>query len=165
MRSIELTLDDGTDAAVRAEWAALLDAGLPSLATHRGATNRPHVTLAAGEELADTPQLREALAVLPIVVETGGLLLFRAGRGAVVLSRQVVASAALLNLHRAVHAAITGAVELTLPGKWTPHITLARRLAPDRLAPALAVLPESRPVALTGGRLWDGVEKTVVPLS
>ena len=36
VQSIELLLDDDGDAALRASWAALADAGLPSLADHTG---------------------------------------------------------------------------------------------------------------------------------
>jgi hypothetical protein len=43
--SIELLFDDATEAAVRRDWTALAQAGLPSQGQHRSPTNRPHVTL------------------------------------------------------------------------------------------------------------------------
>jgi hypothetical protein len=45
LHSVEPLLDAATDAAVRLEWTTLAEAGLPSLATHRGSGNAPHVTL------------------------------------------------------------------------------------------------------------------------
>lgn len=55
MRSIELVFDDDTESAIRADWVRLAEAGLPSLASHTGASNRPHLTLAAGAELLVQP--------------------------------------------------------------------------------------------------------------
>mgnify|MGYP000157915916 CR=1 FL=1 len=48
VQSAELLLDSGLDTAVRREWAALSDAGLPSQNRHRGESNRPHITVSVG---------------------------------------------------------------------------------------------------------------------
>lgn len=165
MRSIELTLGDEADAAVRADWTTLAAAGLRSLAHHVGPSNRPHITLAAGEELADSVALRSALQAIPIPVRFGGFVVFGVGRRGFVLARHVVASAELLALHRAVHDAAPGAVELTLPGRWTPHVTLARRVSADELAHALPLLGPLPPAAAMAARLWDGVTKELTPLT
>ena len=45
VHALDVTFDRLTDDRVRAEWQALRDAGLPSLARHTGASNRPHLTL------------------------------------------------------------------------------------------------------------------------
>ncbi|HEV7957795.1 MAG: hypothetical protein JWL94_1295 [Microbacteriaceae bacterium] len=165
MRSIELTFGDDGDAAILADWAELSNAGLESLAHHPGSSNRPHVTLAAGLHLADSPGLRASLAGLPLRVRFGGLVVFGVGRRSFVLARQVVASKKLLALHAAVHEAAPGAVELTLPGHWTPHVTIARRLSAESLALALPLLGALPPAEATAARLWDGMTKQLTPLT
>lgn len=167
MHSLELLLDDATDAAVRTQWRRLLDADLPSQARHTGASNRPHVTLALADDLPVdvVAAVRQAVgASLPLDLRLGGLLVF-AGRRPVV-SRLVVASTALLDLQAAVVAALGD--EAVDPhgqfaaGAWTPHVTLARRLGPDDLGAVLEVAGEEtadlvgRAVEL---RQWDMTAK------
>lgn len=164
MRSIEVTFDAETDAAIRAEWAALSAAGLPSLASHTGSSNRPHLTLAAGAALADSVALRSCFAGLPLRVRFGGLVVFGAGGRRFVLARQVVAAGALLELHRRVHAAAPGAVEQTLPDRWVPHVTLARRLDPAGIGTALTLIGSPTEPVAVAARLWDSVEKSVTAL-
>ena len=173
MRSIELTLDDATDAAVRREWLALQDAGIPSLVRNTSPSNRPHVTLFVAPALRvdDLAAVREAVSSLPMPLTLGATLLFGGHRRGYVLARQVVVTTTLLELHRRVHEAATplaeSVVPLSRPGAWTPHVTLARRLDADSVGPALAAvgaaaLPTG---AAPGARLWDGVAKTVTPLT
>ena len=173
MLSIELTLDDATDASVRAEWRALEDAGIPSLVRNTSPSNRPHVTLfvAPAMRVEDLTAVRDAVSSLPLPLTLGATLLFGGHRRGYVLARQVVVTSALLELHRRVHESATplaeSVVDLSRPDAWTPHVTLARRLRPDDVGPALAAvgaaaLPTgSAPTA----RLWDGVAKTITPLS
>lgn len=170
MRSIELTFDLPTEAAFRAEWAALQEAGLPNLGRHQGASNRPHLTLAAGPALELTDAVRAAFdreaSPLPVELRVSGLVLFRAGPGRFVLARPVVMTRALLELHRTVLGVAPGAVELTQPDRWTPHVTLARRLGADQVGDALAVLGEP-PAAgsCVGARFWNGETKTLTALA
>ena len=164
MRSIELTFDDETEAAIRAEWAALAAAGLPSLSSHTGSSNRPHLTLAVGADLADSVALRSSFTVLPLRIRCGGLVVFGAGGSRFVLARQVVAAGALLDLHRRVHAAAPGAVEQTLPDRWVPHVTLARRLDPAGLGTALTLLGSPPEPVAVAARLWDSAEKSITAL-
>lgn len=164
MRSVELTLDDVSDAAVRQDWLRLSDAGLPSLADHTGATNRPHVTLAAGERLeTEEEALAESMAqVLPLRLEFSGLLLFGGRGGRFVLVRALVVSSELAGLHGEASRHLTGAVSTTLPGRWTPHVTLARRLSPSQVSTALDVVEATSPSATADAcRLWDGQVKVV----
>ncbi|WEO78586.1 2'-5' RNA ligase family protein [Cryobacterium sp. SO2] len=174
MRSIELTFDLATEAAFTAEWAALQDAGLPNLGRHQGASNRPHLTLAAGPalEIKDAlqavfgPDPQRAGAVLPVDLRVSGVVLFRAGSGRFVLARPVVMTRALLELHRAVLELAPGAVELTQPDRWTPHVTLARRLSADQVTEALAVLGEPPAVgSCVAARFWNGETKTLTALA
>ena len=170
MRSIELTLDDTTDAAVRVDWAALATAGVPSLASHKGATNRPHITVAAGPRLELGEGVAEAGRLLPFEVRFGGIILFpngavSGGSARWVLARQVVVSRQLLGFHEAVHEHVAGALEDSMPDGWTPHVTLARRLSFDLAGRALAVLGGLPPGQCVAARLWDGELRTVRELS
>ena len=165
MRSIELLLDDASDAAIRAEWTALADHHLPSLASHTSPSNAPHVTLVAGDalEVADVPL--DALGALPLPLRFGALSLFPAGRGRFVLVRTLVVTAELLALHAAVTAAAADPAPTSLPGAWTPHVTLARRLTPEQLATALPLLA-TPPIdgTLASARFWNGDTATLTPL-
>jgi len=152
MHSLEVLLDPAADAAVRAEWALLSAAGLPSLGEHTGETNAPHVTLLARPALDDEADaaLRElAAATLPLPVELGAPLVFGTGRRGLVLVRSVVPTDRLLGLHRAVHDLVgrgrgsDETVEHTRPDAWTPHVALARRLTPAGVATALEALADA----------------------
>lgn len=170
MRSIELTFDLHTEAAFRAEWSVLQEAGLPNLGRHQGQSNRPHLTLAAGPALEPTGAVRavfdSAAAPLPVELRVSGLVLFRAGPGRFVLARPVVMTLALLELHRRVLERAPGAVELTQPDRWTPHVTLARRLNAEQVGQALAVLGEP-PAAgsCVAARFWNGETKSLTALA
>ncbi len=163
MRSIELVLDQESDAAVRTAWQALVDADLPSLG--RSDTNSPHVTLAAGDGLPvpsgfDVP--------VPMSLRLGGVLLFPAGPDRSVLVRAVVVDPALADFHRAVHRAAPGGVDTSLPGAWSPHVSFARRVRDQDLGAAVAALrgaPLPEVLTVGGVRHWDGVSKTVTPVA
>ena len=168
MRSLELTLDPAGDETARADWRALTEAGLPSLALHTAASNRPHVTLAAGPDLQIDERAAAEItaAVLPLSLSFSGLLLFPGATGRVVLVRAVVLSDGLSALHRELLAVTTGAVPTTLPGGWTPHVTLARRLTPEQVAVALGALAgDVGPVLADACRSWDGDVKEVRDLA
>lgn len=162
---MEVVFDDDADHRVRAQWRALAAAGLPSQARHTGASNRPHITLALTDDITEEVrrQLAAAVAELPVPVMLGGLLLF--GTRRVVLARLAVPSAELLQLQARVLSALDVAVDphgTFGPGRWTPHVTLARRLTADQVARALEALaaptasggPEL-PGRLIRARLWD----------
>lgn len=141
MQALELLLDDDTDAVVREEWAALRDSGLPSQADHTGETNAPHVTVLASDSLPATDDgLATALRpLLPVPVRLGPVIAFP-GRWAV-LARLVIIDSLLLALHDA--AVSTSRAEpspLTAPGRWVPHVTLARGIPLDRVGEALALV-------------------------
>ncbi|MER7490302.1 2'-5' RNA ligase family protein [Streptomyces sp. NPDC126497] len=169
MRTVELLPDTATETYVREVWRVMAAAGLPSLAAHRHPTNRPHVTLATCEDLP--PSAGEELAALldgglPVPFRLDGLLRFDGRTRA--LAWRVTEDAEVLELHRRVWevlAATAGRLNpLHAPGRWIPHVTLARsRRAsahwPDRLLPA--ALREPREAAFTGARSYDSVTRTV----
>ncbi len=164
VHSVELVVDDATDTSIRQQWAALLDADLPSQGRHRGASNRPHITMALADTLdtRDINRLSSAVAVLPLPVTVGGLLIFGGHR--FVLARLAVPSIEVLDLQSELVRALAAPANphgTFSAGRWTPHITLARRLTAEQLAVALMVLADFEPLTgtLTAARRWDIVAK------
>lgn len=174
VHSIELLLDDESEAALRRQWRLLADAGLPS--EHRppegGGPRRPHVTLVAAEQVpAETatglgPLLTEALPI-PLVV--GVPMVFgtaKVGRPGLILVRQVHPTVPLLQLQERVREACPAAVDDHFAsGRWAPHVTLAHRLRPDQIAVALQLLarsgasngaPREIEAKAVGCRWWQG---------
>ena len=169
--SLELLLDPGTEARIRAEWQALADAGLSSLASHPSPSNRPHITLVVRPSLPQLTreQLREVIA-LPLPLTIGDPILFGAGERRV-LVRSVVPTEELQHLHATLHA-IAGVGEdaaHTRPGEWTPHISLARRIRANAIPQALRILDGTgagiaRRAEATRLRRWDAALAAVTDL-
>ena len=164
MQTVELLLDDATDQAVRAEWRTLADAGLPSQALHTGSTNAPHVTLAVARSIPAEVETAVARLVdaLPLPAELGALVVFGARRLA--LARLVVAQTPLLALHTATATAVKdcpGVPQYLVPGRWTPHVTLARGLSPAQVALALETLGQVEPLSgsIVHLRRWDSEQR------
>jgi 2'-5' RNA ligase len=160
VHSIELTLDDTADATVRADWARLGRAHLPSQGRHTGPSNRPHLTLALTGSVTEPIRVRLAgiAAGLPLPLTVGALLVF--GHRQFILSRLVVPNQALLDLQQQVVGALPDPVDARgtfRAGRWTPHITLGRRFRAEQLAAAALALDPVRTVdgAAVGLRLWD----------
>ena len=164
-QSVELLLDDATDAAVRSQWDRLGDAGLstarrPEPSPHHA----PHVTLWAGDRLdaAVDAQLPALFGELDLELVIGGVLLFGPRRWGYVLARQVVISTALAALQQRVVRVCGSGYGQFGDGHWSPHITLARRLGVDQVGPALRALGHA-PAELTAtvrrARRWDGSHK------
>ena len=160
-QSVELLLDAASEARVVTEWRLLDEAGLRSQAQHRGASNRPHVTLAAVDELpADLDPLITDVCRdrLPMDARVGSLVMF--GGRLVTLARLVVPDVALLDLHAAVSAPLDDIGSLTEVGRWVPHVTLALRMPPAELPAAVDLLgPDAGSVRFEGARRWDGVAR------
>jgi 2'-5' RNA ligase len=159
VHSIELVFDPDTEAAIRHIWEALAGAGIPSQAP----ASRPHVTLAVAERI--DPEVDELLSPisrqLPLGAAIGAPVLF--GRANVVFARLIVPNSELLALHAEVHRLCHPHVEPapmsnSLPGQWTAHVTLARRVGGPQLGRALRIA--SRPSQIDGRfarlRRWDG---------
>ena len=160
--SVELLFDPPTEAAVVRDWTALADAGLPSQAQHRSPTNRPHVTLTVGERIdaAVDAALWEPARQLPLDCLIGAPMVF--GRKTLTLVRLIVPAAGLLRLHESVDSICAPhltpeAFQHARPGRWTPHVTLCRRLAPADLPAALEAIGADGIVGTFAGlRRWDG---------
>jgi len=170
--SLELLLDADSEARIRAEWTALADAGLSSLAAHTAPSNRPHVTLLVRPSIPPITRARLATVVtLPLALEIGDPILFGSGDRRV-LARSIVPDAGLLAFHAALHSIAGDGADAphTRPGEWTPHITLARRIRVDALPQALRLLDGTRAIAAGGPttatslRRWDAASATVTHL-
>jgi 2'-5' RNA ligase len=164
---VELLGDDELDKAVRMAWRRLDQAGFSSLARHRHPTNRPHVTLASADQFpsAAAAAIAGALCVLPVPVRLDGLRFF--GGRAGVLAWAVDGGGALRELQVRVWSALDGAGRTPQhdPDRWTPHISLARRLRPAQAALAAQAVGEAMADGeLTGARSYDSLTRTVVPL-
>lgn len=143
--SIEVLLDPGADAAIRATWQRLDEAGLPSQVQVRSPTNRPHVTLIAAPRIRPEVDdlLRELTERFPLRCPVGAPLVFGGRR--LTLARLIVPSAPLLALHEEVYRRCLPYVEgepyaHCRPGQWTPHATLGRRMTAEQVGLAMAVL-------------------------
>ena len=159
VHSIELVFDCDTESAIRHIWDDLAAVGIPSQAP----ASRPHVTLAVAERIAgEVDQLLEPIAQrLPMSATIGAPVLF--GRSNVVLARLVVPTSQLLALHADVHRLCGPRLEPepksnSLPGQWTAHVTMSRRVGGAALGRALRVA--GRPAHIDGQfvgmRRWDG---------
>ena len=172
VHSVELLFDDETDAAMRRIWDDLADAGVRSLAGSTSPSNRPHVTLSVAEHMDDAVNdaLRPLLGMLPLPCPIGAPMVF--GSGPFTLVRLMIPSADLLALQAAVHEVCvphmsSGPLPHADPGHWTPHVTLARRVAPDKLADALSPrrMSRDRRATVVGLRRWDGDNRLEHPIA
>ena len=165
VQSVEALLDADTDRQVRAEWGALAGAGLPSQANQLGDGAAPHLTLSVAASVPDFVEARLRAVVrgqLPIPVRLGPLVVMGSRR--FVLARLLVPSAHLLSLHTAVAEAMIAAPDVpdqVRPGRWTPHVTLARGLGSRQVGEALAVLGRTRPIdgRIETVRRWNPVSE------
>jgi 2'-5' RNA ligase len=162
VHSIELVFDHDTEALIRRIWADLAGAGIPSQAP----ASRPHVTLAVAERIAvDVDELlRPVSKQLPLVAAIGASVLF--GRANVVFARLVVPTTELLALHAEVHRLclphiVPAPMPNSLPGQWTAHVTLARRVGGSQLGRALRIAgrPSQIDGRFAGLRRWDGTKR------
>lgn len=162
-QSVELLLDQQTEGRIRYEWQALVGAGLPGEWRPGSAAHRPHVTLFAGSAVPE-PEAELADLVRGAVgmrLELGSVLIFGPRRDAYVIVRQVLPSVELLELQQRV-APWCGAPQHGQfgPGRWSPHVTLARRVPAEDMFMVLRVLTgEPISATVTGCRRWDGRAK------
>lgn len=147
--AVELFFDAALDSRIRAAWAALEEAGCPSLATHTHRKHRPHVSLAVLSDMEglDWTQVRRVLPALPaLTFSSVGAF---PGPEVVVFLAPVV-SRELLALHEAFHEALPPGIQVSpyyLREYWVPHCTAAQGLASVQLGQALEVLRDFVPLA------------------
>ncbi|MGF2946717.1 2'-5' RNA ligase family protein [Mycobacterium sp. Lab-001] len=167
VHSIELVFDRDTEAAVRRMWEQLAVAEIPSQAS----AGRPHVTLAVAERIDNDVDelLRPLVARLPLPATIGAPVLF--GRDNVVFARLVLPTSELLALHAEAHRLCgphlaPSPMPNSLPGQWTAHVTLARRVGGAQLSRALRIAGRPRQIdgQFAGLRRWDGTKRAEHPI-
>lgn len=161
VQSVEVLLDAHLEALVRREWEALVDAGVSRELRRGGDPAVPHITVgvAASIDAEVEAALREMDHRVGLELRLGGLLLL-GGRSSV-LVRVVVPSVPLLDLQATVWNALQGCPgmpDTMAPGRWTPHVTLARRVGSSDLQKAVDLLGgrTSAEGSVAGMRRWDG---------
>jgi len=163
LHSLELVPDAEGQAAVRRDWQALRDAGLPSQLDHRGPTNAPHVTVLAAPAIdREAERLAAELfaPLLPARVRASGLVLFGGRR--VTVARVVDVEEPLLEAVVRVRAAVR---DLPRQG-WLPHVTLARRLDRADVQRAVDLLGHDDVVlSLACLRRWDPDAREVTAIA
>ena len=161
VQSVELLLDARLESTVRHEWEALIEAGVTRRLRRGGEPAVPHITVGVAASIP--AQVEDAFQTIDhgvgLELRLGGLLLL-GGRSSV-LVRLVVPSAPLLDLQATVWAALQecpGVPDTMAPGRWTPHVTLARRVTSSDLSTAVDVLGArtSAEGSVAGMRRWDG---------
>ncbi|WP_267625404.1 2'-5' RNA ligase family protein [Gordonia sputi] len=181
--SVEFLFDEDSERRLRALWDALAASNLPNAGRNPSPTNRPHVTAAATHRIdaAADHAIHQCAETLPIPVTLGAPLVF--GRDdRLVVALLVVPTARLLAAHVRVVEALyghaftaddePGVFSHSLPGSWTPHVTMARRVHSDALGDVMAALdlpshsgrPDGTPATITAIRRWDGDSRTDVVL-
>jgi 2'-5' RNA ligase len=167
VHSVELLFDADTEARLRQIWDDLDAADLPS----RLPAGRPHVTVAVAERIAPDVDalLRPVARRLPLACEIGAPVLF--GQSNAVLARLVVPTDALLSLHADVHRVcaphlLPGPLPHSLPGQWTAHVTVARRVENAAVGSVLRLAGQPGEIRgrLAAMRRWDGTERVEYPI-
>jgi 2'-5' RNA ligase len=158
---VELLLDSRLDATVRREQEALVEAGVARQLRRGGDPAVPHITVGVAASIP--ADIEDALRAIDhgvgLELRLGGLLLL--GGRSTVLVRTVVPTVPLLELQATVWDALRGCPGMPdnlAPGRWTPHVTLVRRVGPPDLSTAVDVLGERTTAegSVAGMRRWDG---------
>ncbi|WP_431473756.1 2'-5' RNA ligase family protein [Ornithinimicrobium sp. W1665] len=148
---------------MRRQWRALEEAGVPSLARHRGTTHRPHLTLVSGGQPDAAAVLDLARAVLlpplPLTASVAGPVLLGGRRSS--LAHRLQVPEALRVARELLVARWPGADRRP----WVPHVSLTRRTHKRHLFAALTALrPPGPDVRLVEVRWWDPETGTVTHL-
>jgi len=161
-QSVELTLDAAAEAALVAQWDRLAAAGLarPRRPQPHG-QHLPHVTLYAADAIPEAAEsaLPKIMAGVELTVRIGAVMIFGPRNGRCILVRQVLASMGLLELQQRVALACGADPEGQFgPGRWSPHITLARHVPSDHVGKAVSALGSRGELdaTITRCRRWDG---------
>lgn len=156
-RGVVLRFQQEAEQALRALWTSLDDLGISSLSKATHGLHVPHLSLVVGDALRNEDAISALVHLrLPAVIHFEAVGYFPQG----VLHLAAVPSLELLRLQQDVFSALTaqdaidGPWATTLPGAWSPHVTLALEVAPNRVAEAISLLAQALPISCPGTRLW-----------
>jgi 2'-5' RNA ligase superfamily len=153
LHALELVPDASGDAAVRRDWKALRDAGLPSQLDHTGAANTPHLTVLAVPAIGADLEARalDLLGpLLPVEIRVSGLALL--GGDKVTVARLLDVPPALVRAVLDLRDEVAGERHLG----WLPHVTLGRRIPRSEAHRAVEALGyDDVALTLTALRRWD----------
>jgi len=159
LHALELIPDAAGEHAVRRDWQALRDAGLPSQLDHTGGTNTPHVTVLAVPDLDAATEARAVDLVgtlLPVTVRVAGVALL--GGEKVTVARLLDVPPALVRAVLDLHDGAGGERH----AGWLPHVTLGRRVPRTEAQCALDVLGyDDVALTLITLRRWDPERREV----
>ena len=164
VQSVELLLDPTLEAVVRQEWEILVAARATRQLRRGGDPAVPHVTVGVAASIpADVEAALQSIDHgVGLEIRLGGLLLL--GGHSSVLVRLVVPTAPLLELQAKIWTAMQdcpGMPDTMRPGRWTPHVTLARRFRSSDLPQTVELLGgRTGSVGVVAGmRRWDGDQR------
>ena len=173
IESIEVYVDVAAEQAVRSMWSLLADQRLSSLAHGE---HTPHITLVAaphtGGLLRDqcAHDVTWATELLGTSLVFPGIGLFPGARH--VMYAAVAPARQLLDAHAACYDQMQRAhinmFDTSVPDRWTPHCTLAKRVRPEDVTLAMQALGSCTwPIEAQITRVihWDGDARTVTVLS
>jgi 2'-5' RNA ligase len=170
-QSVELTLDQPAEAALVTQWERLAAAGLtkPKQPEPHG-HHLPHITLYAADAIPEAAEsvLPEIVAEVSLAVHIGALMIFGPRKGECILVRHVAASVELLELQQRVALVCRADPEGQFGrGRWSPHVTLARRIPSDHVGKVVRVLGSlgELDAIISRCRRWDGRRRTAWWLS
>jgi 2'-5' RNA ligase len=161
--------DDEADAAVRALWRRLREAGVP---VDEKAKFPPHLTYAAAGSIPAKARaaLREELGRLWLPgMALENLSSFATSENVLMLA--AVVDAELLAVHSAIHDVLARKVKnpsaYYLPGHWVPHCTLALGVTHEQVVAGFAALHPVRPIHAKVGRVCvvDSTTGEIDPLT
>ena len=108
-------------------------------------------------------ELPEIVAGIDLTVRVGAVMIFGPRNGTCILVRQVLASVELLQLQQRVALACEADPKGQFgAGRWSPHVTLARRVLSDDVGKAVSVLGSHGELdaRIQRCRRWDGNRRT-----
>jgi len=170
-QSVELILDPSAEAALVAQWDRLAAAGVakPQRSDSDG-NHRPHLTVYAADAIPEAAEsaLPSIVSGIDLTVRVGAVMIFGPRNGSCILVRQVLPSVELLELQHRIAVACEADPEGQFgSGRWSPHITLARRIPSDDVGKAVMVLGSRGELdaRIQRCRRWDGNRRTAWWLS
>ena len=165
-QSVELTLDASAEAALVAQWDRLAAVGVakPQRSDPEG-HHRPHLTLYAADAIPKPAEseLPDIVVGIDLTVRVGAVMIFGPRNGTCILVRQVPASVELLQLQQRVALVCEADPRGQFgAGRWSPHVTLARRVLSDDVGKAVSVLGShwELDARIQRCRRWDGNRRT-----